>query len=122
MDTSLALTIIGSVLILIGIVKNVIPKQFNQLIMGDLVEEAVNPAAGMRTVIGGGFMAVGITALYCRELPTAQAVTLLTSLQIGMGVIMATIILSKVRGFIDDLPIPPLVVFSVLIAIAFYAS
>ncbi len=122
METSLALTIIGGVLILVGIVKNVIPKQFNQLIMGELVEKAINPAAAMRTVIGGGFIAVGVTALYCRNLPSDAALTLLTSLQIGMAVILATIILAKVRGFMEDIPIPPLVIFPILIAIPFFVS
>ena len=53
METSLALTIIGSVLILVGVIFNVIPKVVNQKTMGDLAEEAVNPAAALRTVIGG---------------------------------------------------------------------
>lgn len=122
MDTSLALTIIGSVMILIGIVKNAIPKQFNQLIMGDLHEAAVNPGAAMRVVIGGAFIAVGVTALYCRNLPTESALMLLTALQIGLAVIMATIISGKVRGFTNDIPIPPMVIFSGLIVMAYFAS
>ena len=52
METSLALTIIGSELILVGVILIVIPKVVNQKTMGDLVEEAVNPAAALRTVIG----------------------------------------------------------------------
>ncbi len=36
METSLALTIIGSVLILVGVIFNVIQKVVNQKIMGDL--------------------------------------------------------------------------------------
>ena len=50
METSLALTIIGCVLILVGVIFNVIPKVVNQKIMGDLAEEAVNPAVVLRTV------------------------------------------------------------------------
>lgn len=122
MDTNLALTIIGSVMMLIGIIKNVIPKQFNQLVMGELHEAAVNPGAAMRIVIGGGFIAVGVTALYCRNLPSESALMLLTALQIGLAVIMVTIISGKVRGFMDDIPIPPLIIFSGLIAIAYFAS
>ena len=49
METSLALTIIGSILILVGVIFNVIPKVVNQKTMGDLAEEAVNPAAALRT-------------------------------------------------------------------------
>ena len=44
MDTSLALAIIGSVMILIGIIFNAIPKVVNEKIMGDLHPVAVNIA------------------------------------------------------------------------------
>ena len=122
METSLALTIMGSVLTLVGVLFNAIPKVANQKVMGDLAEEAVNPAAALRSIIGGIAFTVGFTALYCRNLPAEQASTLLTALGIGMIVIMSTIILTKFRGFADDFPIPPVVMFIILIAIAFYAS
>ena len=48
METSLVLTIIGSVLILVGVIFNAIPKVVNQKPMGDLAEGAVNPAAAFR--------------------------------------------------------------------------
>ena len=48
METSLVLTIIGSVLILVGVIFNAIPKVENQKPMGDLAEGAVNPAAAFR--------------------------------------------------------------------------
>ena len=122
METSLALTIIGSVLTLVGVLFNAIPKVANQKIMGDLAEEAVNPAAALRSIIGGSAFTVGFTALYCRNLPAEQASTLLTTLGIGMIVIMSTIILTKFRGLADDFHIPTVVMFIILIAIAFYAS
>ena len=90
--------------------------------MGDLAEEAVNPAVALRTVIGGSAIAFGFIALYCRDLPTEQDSILLTAQGIGMFVIMTTIILTKLRGFGDDIPIPPVIMFIVLIIIAFYAS
>ena len=122
MDTSLALTIIGTILTLVGIIFNAIPVLVNKQIMGDLAEEAINPAAALRTVLGGTAIAVGFIALYCRGLPFEQAGTLLIALCIGMIVIMSTIILIKPRGFADDIPIPPLVMFVILTSIAFYAS
>ena len=122
MDTSLALTIIGTILTLVGIIFNAIPVLVNKQIMGDLAEEAINPAAALRTVLGGTSIAVGFIALYCRGLPFEQAGTLLIALGIGMIVIMSTIILIKPRGFADDIPIPPLVMFVILTSIAFYAS
>ena len=122
METSLALTIIGSVLTLVGVLFNAIPKVANQKLMGELAEETVNPAAALRSIIGGSAFTVGFTALYCRNLPAEQASTLLTALGIGMIVIMSTIILTKFRGFADDFPIPPVVMIIILISIAFYAS
>ncbi len=122
MEASLALTIIGTVLILVGIIFNAIPVLVNKQVMGDLAEEAVNPAAALRTILGGSAIAVGFIAFYCRGLPKEQASTLLTALGVGMIVIMSTIILIKPRGFADDIPIPPVVMFIILTIIAFYAS
>ena len=122
MEASLALTIIGTTLILVGLIFNAIPVLVNKQIMGDLAEEAVNPAAALRTILGGSAIAVGFIAFYCRGIPNEQASTLLTALGVGMIVIMSTIILIKPRGFSDDIPIPPVVMFIILIIIAFYAS
>ena len=122
METSLALTIIGTILPLVGIIFNAIPVLVNKQIMGDLAEEAINPAAALRTVLGGSAMAVGFIAVYCRGLPNEQASTLLTALGVGMIIIMSTIILIKPRGFSDEIPIPPVVMFIILTIIAFYAS
>ena len=122
MEASLALTIIGTVMILVGLIFNAIPVLVNKQVMGDLAEEAVNPAAALRTILGGSAIAVGFIAFYCRGIPNEQASTLLTALGVGMIVIMSTIILIKPRGFADDIPIPPVVMFIILIIIAFYAS
>ena len=122
MEASLALTIIGTTLILVGLIFNAIPVLVNKQVMGDLAEEAVNPAAALRTILGGSAIAVGFIAFYCRGLPNEQASTLLTALGVGMIVIMSTIILIKPRGFADDIPIPPVVMFIILTIIAFYSS
>ena len=53
MNTSLALTIIGSVMGLFGIVFNINPIAVNKVIMGNLGEEAVNPAAALQPFIAG---------------------------------------------------------------------
>ena len=122
METSLALTIIGSVMALTGILFFAIPKAVDQKVMGDLAEEAVNPTAALRSAMGGAAFAVGFIALYCRNLPIEQASTLLTALGIGMTAIMLSIILIKPRGFSDDIPVPPVVGFIILISIAFYSA
>ncbi len=122
MDTSLALTIIGAVLFLIGSVFNAIPELANQKIMGDLHEAAVKPAAGIRTMTGAFAMALGIVALYCKDLPSEEAGTLLTGLGIGYAVLLVTLFLTKVRCYLDHLPVPPMIIFSIFIFIAFFAS
>ena len=122
METRLALTIIGSVLTLVGVLFNAIPEIVNQKVLGDLVEAAVNPAAALRTVIGGAALAFGFTALYYRNLPTKQASALLTAMGTGMIVIMSTIILIKLRGFGEVIPMPTVIMFIILIFIAFYSS
>ena len=45
METNLALTIIGTVMILVGLIFNAIPKVVNEKIMGKLPEEAVGISA-----------------------------------------------------------------------------
>ena len=122
METSLALTIIGIVLILVGIIFNAIPKIVNQKIMGGLAPEAENPAAALRVAIGGISIAVGIIALYCKDFPVDQASALLVAMGTGFIVIMAVIISMKLRGFSDEVAVPPLVMFIILTIIAFYAS
>ena len=117
MKTSLALTFICSVLTLVGFLFNAIPEIVNQKVMGDLAEEAVNPAAALRTVIGGAALAFGFTALYCRNLPTKQASTLLTAMGTGMIVLMSTIILKKLRGFGEDIPITPIIMFIIFFCV-----
>ena len=50
MEASLALTIIGTTLIIVGFIFNAIPVLVNKQIMGELAKEAINPAAALRTV------------------------------------------------------------------------
>ena len=107
---------------LFGIVFNINPIAINKVIMGNLGEEVVNPAAALRVIIGGSAIAIGITALYCRNLPAEQASTLPVVLGIGFIVLIAAIVSTKLRGFSDHIPIPPAVSFIILTVIAFYAS
>jgi len=122
METSLALTIIGGVLMLVGIIFNAIPEIVNQKIMGDLGEEATRVAAGLRVVMGGNAIAVGIIALYCKDFPVDQANALLVAMGTGFIVIIAAIISMKFRGFSEKVAIPPVVMFIILTIIAFYTS
>ena len=72
MDTTLALTIIGIVLSIIGIVFIAIPKVVNEKTMSDLPKEAVDISALFRAANGGlGLASVSYTHL---TLPTIYSV------------------------------------------------
>ena len=122
METNLALTIIGSVLILLGIIYNVVPKLVNEKIMGQLPNEAVRISALFRVLLGGLAIAIGTIALYCRYLPTEHAGHLLFSMGSGFVVVILTIISGKLRGFDDEIPIPPIILFTLLTILAYSSS
>ena len=75
MVTTVALTIIGCVLTLVGIIFNLIPKQINQKLMGDLTEEVSQVAATFRIILGALGMTFGIVAISCRNFPVVEAQT-----------------------------------------------
>ena len=122
METNLALTIIGSVLVLVGIIFNAAPKLVNEKIMGQLPNEAVGISALFRVVLGGLAIAIGTIALYCRHLPAEHAGLLLFSMGSGFVVVILTIVSGKLRGFDDEIPIPPIILFTLLTILAYYSS
>ena len=122
METNLALTIIGTVLILVGIIFNAVPKLVNEKIMGQLPKEAVEISALFRIVLGGLAIAIGTIALYCRYLPAEYAGHLLFSMGSGFVVVILTIVSGKLRGFDDEIPIPPIILFTLLTILAYYSS
>ena len=69
MDTILALTIIGSIMITVGLIFIAIPKAVNQKIMENLPQDAINISASFRVILGGVSVAIGFISLYCRNLP-----------------------------------------------------
>ena len=89
MDTNLALTIIGSVMTVIGVVFIAIPKVVNEKTMNDLPSEAVNISALFRAANGGLGLALGMVAIYARNLPTEYAETVLLSLGTGFILVKA---------------------------------
>jgi len=128
-EESLALMIVGGVLSFMGIVMNVNPIKFDEDLLGALEGELSdrenmlrNFGAQLRTVIGALAITLGIIAIFNRDLPTNDAEQLLVSMGIGFVILMAVIAGGHYRGFVDRLIIPPLVIFSVLSAICFYAG
>ena len=122
MGTNLALTIIGSALILVGVIFNAIPKVINEKIMGELPEDAVNISALFRVVLGGFGIAIGTIAMYCRDLPVEYASKVLFSMGSGFIIVIITIISGKFRGFDENVPLPPIILFTLLTILAYSSS
>ena len=132
MEESLALLIVGGVLSFMGVVMNAIPVKFDDDILGTLgaldsdateKEKTLRSfIAQLRTVIGGLALTFGFIAIYNRDLATADAENLLISLGVGFVLTMGIIVSGIFRGFVDKLIVPPMVIFTVLSAICFYAG
>jgi len=122
METSLAFTIIGIALSIVGVLFFLFPAAVNEKVMDPLSESAVRPAAALRSVLGTSALWTGLVALLCRSFPQDQASALLTAFGIGMSLMLVSIIGIKVRNFQDEVPYPPIILFVVLTAIAFYAA
>ena len=132
MEESLALLIVGGVLSFMGIVMNAIPVKFDYDILGTLgaldsdateKEKTLrNFIAQLRIVIGGLALTFGFIAIYNRDLATADAENLLISMGVGFVLTMGIIVSGIYRGFVNRLIVPPMVIFTVLSAICFYAG
>ena len=122
MEPNLALSIIGVVLIIVGLIFNAIPKIVNEKIMSNLPVNAVGISALFRVVLGGLAIAIGTIALYCRHLPAEHAQHLLFSMGSGFVVVIITIFSGKLRGFDDEIPIPPIILFTLLTILAYSSS
>ncbi|MBI89651.1 MAG: hypothetical protein CMG60_06135 [Candidatus Marinimicrobia bacterium] len=122
MDSNIALTIIGIVLSLIGVIFIAIPKVVNDKTMNDLPNEAVNIAALFRSANGGLGLALGMVAIYCRNLPPEFARIVLLSLGTGFILVNVSLLSGKIRGYGEELPIPPMIIFFILTIIAYYSA
>jgi len=122
METSLAFTIIAVALTLLGLFKFIAPKKFNENAMGELHKEAVNPAAAIRSALGGMVLTVALIAFMSRDLSQEAASVILCAIGIGLVTTICFVVLNKVRGFSDEIPIPPMVLLGVLSIIAFVAA
>ena len=129
MEENLALMIVGAVCALMGIVMNINPIKFDEDLLGALEGELSerenmlrNFGAQLRCAIGALAISIGIIAIYNRDLATNDAENLLVSMGIGFIILMCVIAGGYYRGFVDRLIWPPLVIFTVLSAICFYAG
>ncbi|OIR22384.1 MAG: hypothetical protein BET99_04475 [Marine Group III euryarchaeote CG-Epi2] len=129
MDEGTALLIVGGVLSFMGVAMNINPIKFDEDLLGALEGELSdrenmlrNFGAQLRTVIGALAITLGIIAIYNRDLPTSDAEDLLLSMGMGFVLLMGVVVAGHYRGFVDRLIIPPLVIFTVLSSICFYAG
>ena len=119
---SLILTVIGIVLSLIGIIFIAIPKVVNENTMSNLPSNAIGISALFRAANGGLGLALGLVAIYCRNLPPEYAKTVILSLGTGFIFVNLALISGKLRGFDDELPVPPMIIFGILTVLAYYTA
>ncbi len=129
MDEGTALLFVGGILSFMGVLMNINPIKFDEDLLGALEGELSdrenmlrNFGAQLRTVIGALAITLGIIAIYNRNLAENDAENLLVSMGIGFVLLMGVIAGGYYRGFVDRLIIPPLVIFTVLSSICFYAG
>jgi len=124
MEHAVAMQITGAVLVLVAAMKNRDPIGFNKQIFGDAEGVEGGPAASMRMLIGGGFGGIGAINLYCSFTVEDPAATeaILVGTAIGLALVFATILGAKIRGFMDHIPSPPMVIFPGLILLCIYSA
>lgn len=124
MEHTLAMQIVGAVLILVAIMKNRDPIGMNKSIFGDVEGIEGGPAASMRMLIGGGFAGIGTINLYCSFNVDNDAAgeAILVGTAIGLALVFGTIIWAKLRGYMEHIPTPPIVIFPTLIAVCLYSA
>ena len=124
MEHTLAMQIVGTVLVLVAIMKNRDPIGLNKSIFGDVEGVEGGPAASMRMLIGGGFAGIGAINLYCsvnvEDAVATEAILIGTA--IGLALVFGTIVGAKLRGYLEHIPTPPMVIFPGLIAICLYSA
>ena len=72
-------------------------------------------------ILGAVGMTFGIVSIQCRNFPVVDALRPLFELGEGFCLIIALFITVKIRSF-GEFPIPPVVIFSILAATAFYTA
>ena len=124
MDDIIAMQIIGAVLFLLGTAKMANPVKFNESIFGEVPEEAVAKLASTRMVLGGSVMAISLINLICSFMIESGEATkaILISTSVGLLVFLASMIGAKLRGFLDHIPVPPMVMFPILVIIGFVGA
>ena len=124
MEHTLAMQIVGSVALLIGLKMNFDPVGFNKDIFGDVEGVDSNEMSACRMAIGGGVLALGLVNLYCSvnvdDIAATEAI--LKGTAIVLSAFLLTVAGAKFRGYTDSLPTLPMVVLPSMIVICLYAT
>ena len=124
MEHTLAMQIVGSVALLIGLKMNFDPVGFNKDTFGDVEGVDSNEMSACRMAIGGGVLALGLVNLYCSvnvdDIAATEAI--LKGTAIGLSAFLLTVAGAKFRGYTDSLPTLPMVVLPSMIVICLYAT
>jgi len=119
MNASVSLTVIGILLVVIGIIFTAIPQVVNKYVFGELTGEAEQIAASGRLIVGGCAITIGLVAFFCRNFPTSEARMVLLALGTGSIILFITVLSSKFRGYDKYISVPPLVAFLIIALLAF---
>jgi len=124
MDDTLTMQIVGAVLLLIGIAKMTKPVEFNTNVFGEIPEAEVAKLASMRMILGGTVTGIALINLICSIMidDAESSKALLISTGVAIIVFWSSIVVSHLRGFIDHLPKPPMIILPTLSIISFLGA
>ena len=124
MEHTLAMQIVGSVALLIGLRMNIDPVGFNKDIFGEVEGIESGESSAMRMAIGGGLLALAMVNIYCSfNIEDAEAgKAILTGTAMGLAAFFVTVAAPKFRGYTDSIPTLPMIVLPTMIAICLYSA
>ena len=124
MNHAIFMQIVGVVLLLLGMVKIAKPVEFNKNIFGEIPDAEVAKLASMRMILGGVVTGIGLINLICSVMidDAESAKAVMVSTGVAMLVFWGSIIGASLRGFIDHIPKPPMVLLPVLSIISFIGA
>ena len=109
----------SAIILLVAIRKIMIPIKFNEEVFGEIHQDEVNNSASMRMMIGAGFGGIGLMGLIMGfMLDSGDAtVALLYALASAYTFMFATLLFANQRGYLHEIPKPPMVIFPAMIAL-----
>jgi len=109
----------SAIILLIAIRKILIPIKFNEEVFGEIHPDEVNNSASMRMMIGAGFGGIGLMGLIMGFMLDSGEATeaLLYALASAYAFMFATLLFANQKGYLHEIPKPPLVIFPAMIVL-----